>query len=207
MVTSSAVVGSSHAAAELVRIGGQPLLRAGDADQAQRVPGAGAGDAAADLLVRLHRLDHLGVDAQDRVERHHGVLEHHGDVAAAQAPHLAFVQPGDVAAAEQDLSGHDAARRVHQPQQREAGDRFAGAALAHQAHDLAAPDGERHVVHRAHHAGAGEEVGGQVADLEGRPGAAARRDAHRRSFGFSTSRNWSPTRLIETMVISRAMPG
>ncbi len=27
------------------------------------------------------------------------------------------------------------------------------------------------------------------------------------SRGFSTSRSWSPTRLIETMVISSAMPG
>jgi hypothetical protein len=30
-------------------------------------------------------LDHLGVDAQHRVQRHHRVLEDHGDPRAAQA--------------------------------------------------------------------------------------------------------------------------
>ena len=33
----------------------------------------------------LHGLDHLGVDAQDRIQRHHRVLEDHRDAAAAQA--------------------------------------------------------------------------------------------------------------------------
>ena len=50
------------------------------------------------------------------------------------------------------------------------------------------------------HAGAGGEMGAQVADLE-------RRLRHRVSRGLSTSRNWSPTRLIDTMVTSSAMPG
>ena len=61
---------------------------------------------------------------------------------------------------------------------------------------------KRHAVDRLDHAGAGEEVRAQVADLEGR------RVGHSLcSRGFSTSRSWSPTRLMATMVISSAMPG
>ena len=100
----------------------------------------------------------------------------------------------------QDAAAGDTARRVDEAHDREAGDGLAGAGLADQPQDLAARDGERHVVHRLHHAGAGEEMRAQVAHLE-------RCGAHRFSRGLSTSRNWSPTRLIATMVSSSAMPG
>ena len=220
MVTSSAVVGSSairrapgcwqdgdgdghplpHAAAELVRVGAEPLVGAGNADEAERVAGAAAGLGAADALVGLHGLDHLRVDAQDRVQRHHRVLEDHRDVAAAKPAHVLIGQPGNIAALEQDLAGHDPARRVDQAEQGEAGDGLARPALADQAHHLPALDGERHVVDGAYDPGAGEEMGGEAADGEGRR-------AHRRSRGFSTSRNWSPTRLMATIVMSSATPG
>ncbi len=178
MVTSRAVVGSSamnevgvveqcdgdsdalaHAAGELVRVGAQPFIGGGDADAAQGVPGAGAGHRPADGLMRLHGLDHLGVDAQDRVERHHRVLEDHGDAAAAETAHRGFRQAHEVLAAEQDAAASDAAGRVHQPYERVAGHGLARAGFADEAEDAAPIDAERDAVHRAEGAGAGGEVG------------------------------------------------
>ena len=43
-------------------------------------------------VVRLDGLDHLGVDAQHRVERHQRILEYHGDVVAAQVSHTFLVE-------------------------------------------------------------------------------------------------------------------
>ena len=105
MVTSSAVVGSSamirsgveerdrdrhalaHAARELVRIGPSRSSGDGNADHAP-APRAPASSASARLDLRWAciGLDHLRVDAQDRIERHHRILEDHGDAVAAQAP-------------------------------------------------------------------------------------------------------------------------
>ena len=90
------------------------------------------------LGVRLHRLDHLRVDAQDRIERHHRVLEDHRDAVAAQRAHLAFGQLREVLALIQDRAADDAARRIDQADDGEAGDRLAGAGFADQAQHLAA---------------------------------------------------------------------
>ena len=59
--------------------------------------------------------------------------------------------------------------------------------------------GERDVVHRPDHARPRREMRRQPADIQ--------RRRHRRSFGFKTSRNWSPTKLIATIVSSSAIPG
>ena len=60
---------------------------------------------------------------------------------------------------------------------------------------------EADVVHRLDDAGLGEEMSLQILDGE---------DGHGDYFcslGFNTSRNWSPTKLMLTIVISSAMPG
>ena len=46
--------------------------------------------------MREDRLDHLRVDAQDRVQGHHGILEDHRDTAAPEPAHLPVRQSGDV---------------------------------------------------------------------------------------------------------------
>jgi hypothetical protein len=166
----------AHAARELVRVGFQPLVGARDANHAERVAGAAAGFVVADLLMRLHRLDHLGVDAQDRVQRHHRVLENHRDAVAAKLPHLLIRQLREVLALEQDLAGDDAAGRIDQPHHRKAGDRLARSGFPHKPEHLAAGHGEGDIVHRLHHASAGEEMGAEVADLE-RGGRGLRRDS------------------------------
>ncbi len=198
----------AHAAGQLMRIGQQPFFGAGNAHHAERVARQGAGLGHAHLVVRAHGLDHLRVHPQHGVQRHHRVLEDHGDAVALQAAQFAWRQLGQVAALEQDLATHDTARRVDQAHDGKARDGLAGAGLADQAQDLAAFQREGNVVHGGKHARSGMEVGAQVAHLQG--GRRAGSDAgggHLWVLGFSTSRRRSPTRLIATMVTSSAMPG
>ena len=104
----------------------------------------------------------------------------------------------------QDAAADDAARRIDQAHDREAGHRLARAGFADQPQHLAARRRvKRHVVDRLDHAGAGEEMRAQVA----RPRAVRRHALICCSRGLSTSRNWSPTRLMLTIVTSSAMPG
>ena len=171
-----------HAAGELMRIGCETFIGAGDPDHAKGIARTRARLGVRDLGVRPHRLDHLRVDAQDRIERHHRVLEDHRDAVAAQGAHLALGEFREILALVQDRAADNASRWIDQADDGEAGDRLAGAGLADQSQHLSARDGERHVVHRLHHAGAREEMRAQVAHFEGRGG-------HRCSRGFSTSRN------------------
>src|SRR3546814_4497285 len=66
-----------------------------------------------DVAVGQHRLGHLGVDAEHRVQRHHRVLEDHGDLGAAQLAPLALRQWHQVAALEQNLAAGDARSEEH----------------------------------------------------------------------------------------------
>jgi len=74
---------------------------------------------------------------------------------------------------------------------------------AREAQDLARPDAEAHVLHRFHHASLGEEAGAKSFHVEQR----IRRQSHRCSLGLSTSRIWSATRLMLTIVSNKATPG
>src|SRR3546814_2623692 len=93
--------------------------------------------------------------------------EDHGDLGAAQLAPLAFRQGHQVAAPEQDLAARDAARRVDQPQDGEAGDRLAAARVAEQTQHLAGSNLKPHPVDRLHHAVAREEEGLEVLLLQG----------------------------------------
>ncbi len=114
----------AHPAGELVRIGRQALVRRRDSDKAQRVTGALARRSPADLFVGKHRLDHLRLDGQDRIERHHRVLKDHRDPSPAQAAHLLGGNADDVLAVKKDAAVDNAAGRINQPEHREAGDRL-----------------------------------------------------------------------------------
>ena len=200
----------AHAARELMRVGFQPLVRGGDAHHAQCIARALAGFVLRDLGMRQHRLDHLRVDPEYRIQRHHRVLEDHRDLVAAKGAHAFLGQLREVVSLEQDAAADDAARRIDQAHDGKAGDGLARARFADQPQHLAARHAEGDIVHRLHHAGAGEEMRAQVADFE--CGRALRHDecgraGHLRNLGFSTSRSWSPTRLMETIVTSSAMPG
>ena len=71
--------------------------------------------------------------------------------------------------------------------------------FAHQPEDLARRDLEIDAVDRLGDAFLGEEMRAQVADAE--------RHAHRRFRGLSTSRRWSPARLMPMIAMASATPG
>ena len=187
---------------KLVRIGAQPLLGRGDAHFLERGDAAGAGGAAADAFVRAERVGHLRLDAQDRVQRHHRVLEDHRDPAAADAAHLLGRQAQEVHAAQPHLAPGDAPGRSKEPRDREAGDRLARSAFAHKRHDLALAHGQVDPVERADVPPADVEGG-----LQGRGCRARSPCVSPSECGFSTSRIRSPRTLTLTMRTRRTTPG
>ena len=196
----------AHAARELVRIGLQALLGAGNAHHAQRLARAFAGLGLADLAVRLHGFDHLRVDAQHRVQRHHRILKDHRDAVALQTAQFARLHLGEVAALKKNLATGHAAGFIDQTHDGKTGHGFARARFADEAQNAPAFDAERDIVHRFQNARAGVEFGAQIAHFQRRHRSVGRA-VHFTFLGFSTSRRRSPTRLIATMVTSSAMPG
>lgn len=138
------------AAGQLVRVAAHLALRRRQADFLQQRQRALLRRLAANPGVQHQRFDDLFADAEHRVERAHRLLEHHGDVAAAQAAQLAAAGGEQVAAAEQDLAvGVDVAAVLRQqPGDRHRGHRLAGAGFADQRHGLAGRDVEADAFHR-----------------------------------------------------------
>ncbi len=181
-----------HAAGVLVRVVGQPPVGMRDLDVAQQPDGQLPGPAPADRLVRPDRLDHLLADRLDRIQPGHRILEHHGDLAAADRGQLALPQRPDVPAVEVDLAAGDLPRRLDQAQDGQAERGLAGAGLADDAHPLQPPDVEADVPDRGEHAVGSDEVRPQAADAQhgiariGRPpGQLA---GHRAAVGRSRTR-------------------
>ena len=105
---------------------------------------------------------------------------------------------GEVLAIQQNAAADHAAGRIDQAHDRIAGHRFAGTRFADQAQDLSALNGERHIVDRLHHAGLVKKCVRRLSTC--RSGSGRRRGKCRSSAfnrGFSTSRSWSATRLID----------
>ena len=143
----------AHAAGELVREHLGDALGVRDADHLDRLDGALAdlGLGLALAVMQGDDLVDLVADAEDRVERRHGLLEDHRDHVAAQVLHVVAVDLGDVvglvAEVQADLAGDDLALRTLQKlHERERRDRLAAAGLAHDAHDLPLRDLEAHAV-------------------------------------------------------------
>src|SRR5690606_31505437 len=99
-----------------------------------------------------------------------------------------------------DAASRHASGRVYEAQDGVAGHRFARTRFAHQAQYLPPAQRERHIVHRAQSAFATLEFSHEPVDLK-------HDIVHFLNLGFSTSRKWSPTRFMVTMVISSAIPG
>src|SRR5665811_1570740 len=93
--------------------------------------------------------------------------EDHGDVVAADLPHLLVPERTQIAVAEHQGTLDHLARWVgDEAHQRERRDRLARAGLADDAQRLLAVEREAHAVDRLDHAGVGEEVGRESVDRE-----------------------------------------
>jgi hypothetical protein len=116
--------------------------------------------------MRRHRLDELARNAQNRVQRRHGVLEHHRNFAAAHGANSFVVQQREVAAFEQDGAADDPRRLVEQAHDRLGADALAGAGFSHDAQRLAGMHVEADAIHGADGAGIRQEPGAQIAHLQ-----------------------------------------
>ena len=86
------------AARQLMREGTEARRGIGDADVGEQRDDAIPQLVAADPAVQRQDLPDLSLDRVERVQRRHGFLEHHGDGAAADIPHVGFGRPQEVAA-------------------------------------------------------------------------------------------------------------
>jgi hypothetical protein len=105
--------------------------------------------AAGSRRCRTQRLHHLEADGERRVERHHRFLEHHADVAAADAAQLLFGSSREILALEDDASRLEARDRRQQAQHRAPDHGLAAARFAHQRQHLSGLDRETHFVDHA----------------------------------------------------------
>ena len=149
-----------------MRIGDEPLVGRGDADLGERRARLFARRCTRDPAMRDNRLDHLRIDPQHRIQRHHRILENHRDAVAAKLSQVLFAQRAKIASLEAQVSRDDATRRIDEAHDRVAGHRLAGPRFTDQSQHLAARDGEGDVVDRLDHARLGEEVGLQTVNFE-----------------------------------------
>ena len=200
MVTSRAVVGSSamsrlgrqahalaHPAGELVGVVLGPLRA--DPHEPQHLVGAVPDLPPLQVRVQGDHLHDLLLDGHDGVQGGHGVLEDHGDLAAAHVAPLRVRHLSDVLPLEQDLAARDlAGGRLDELEDGQGRGGLAGPRLAHEAQGVSLPELEVEVVDGVHHAGVRVELDGQVADVEEQIVA-----VHRRSPPVSASA-WGPWR-------------
>ena len=154
------------AAAHAERVLVDAALGLGDADAPQPVDGLGARRVAAQLGVRLDRLDDLVADAHHRVQAGRRLLEDHADAPAAHGAHLRLGQAEHVGLIQMHAAAGDGAvlgQQAHQRQRRHA---LAAAGLADQREGLAALDRQAQAVDGAHDAGIGVELDLEMIDLD-----------------------------------------
>ena len=107
------------------------------ADLAEQLDGARPRLAPRDRTVETDRLRDLIADREDRVERRHRLLEDHRDAGATHRAHLGLRDGEKIAAVEAHLAADDAARRRHEPHQRECRDALPAPRFTDEAEDAA----------------------------------------------------------------------
>ena len=187
-------------ARQLMRVGVKPRRRVGDADAFQQFAGALAGGPFAHPEMLAQGLAHLPPDGQQRVQRGHRLLEHHGDPAAAQSAHLAVAHSQQVGAVEADAAAHRGAFR-QQPHHGERRHRLARTALADDAEALAGFERDIDTAQRRGRTRGRRQPHHQIGNFEQRH----QRITARR--GSSRSRRPSPSRLRPSTATAIAAPG
>src|ERR1700709_979428 len=129
-----------------MRILVEARFRRGNASFLQQPNGALLGVVTAHREVCQDRLDQLPADGVERIQRGQRVLENRADVTTPNLAHVLVRKVVDSTSVEPDLTGSDATGRVEQADDRSAGQRLAGARLAHHAEYFAGRNVERHVV-------------------------------------------------------------
>ena len=148
--------------------------------------------------MQLDRFHQLVADGGDRVERGHGLLEDHGDLAAPYGPHLRAVAlvAGEVLSVEDHLAPADeAGRALQELHHGQLAGGLAAARLAHDADDLVLEQLVGEAVHGVDDAYGRAELHPQVAYIEERRLVLGAHHIVPRRRGSRTSRSPSPTML------------
>ena len=109
--------------------------------------------------MRAYRLDHLCVDTQDRIERHHRVLKDHSDLVATYRAQFLFGHTDQFLAIEADRAALDASWRIDQTHDRKTGDRLAGPGLTDDTEHFSPVERKCDSVDGLEHAGPGIKMG------------------------------------------------
>ena len=102
-------------AGELMRVVAEPLLRLGQAHQAEHLGGTIHGRCLARAAVQPDRLRHLVADGLSGVERGERVLEDHRDAIAADLAQVTLGQTDQFPAVQLDRAADDGSARRQQP--------------------------------------------------------------------------------------------
>ena len=110
-----------------MRIAGEPLFGARDADQFEEIDRLGFGFAPAGTFVQPNRFGYLLPGGVDRIQKGHRVLENHPDPVAADGTDLILRHLEQVVAVEVNRSaGVSSGRYGHETNDRPGRDTFAG---------------------------------------------------------------------------------
>ena len=129
-----------------MRVRRQATLGVLDADTLQHVQATLANLARVQIGVQLERFTHLPANGQRRVERDHGLLEHHADLRAAHLAHGTTIVAVEGHALELDAPAAHLHGGGQQADRRPCSHGLATAGLAHQGNDFSGCQGKAQVV-------------------------------------------------------------
>ena len=154
-----------HAAGELMGVSAAAF--AGYSHEFQHVAGAFQGVGFGAFAVQFHHFGDLFDDGNHGIQRGHGILKDHGDLAAANGAHLAFLLAQQAFAFENDVARLDLCGRngqkAHNAQSRGG---LAGSGLAHKSQGFALGELKVQSFNGVYGAAFGDIVDGEIFDLE-----------------------------------------
>ena len=153
-----------------MRVVADAHVRRGYADQPEQFHGFGERGLLWQAQVTHQRLRDLLSHPDDRIERGHGFLKDHADVAPPHAFHRGFGQFGEIAAFKEDAPGGEAPRFGDEAEQGQRRHALAAAGFPHKAERAPRMQRERHVAHHVERAFAGVEPHGDAFRLQQRGG-------------------------------------
>ena len=156
-----------HSSGKLMGIGPQSFIGRCDADFSQGIPCQFPGCNFSQILMRLNGLNHLGINPQHGVERHHRILENHCQLVSTDLSHFFFRKFEQISSLEKDLSSHNLSRCIHKSQDGKSGDGFSRPRFSHQAKHFTASQGEADIFDGFSHTIPGKKMGPQMPDIEG----------------------------------------
>src|SRR6266436_3786879 len=196
----------AHAAAHLMRVLAHAHLRRGNAHRPQQVSHSLPQRAPTRALMMIGWFSDLPVDAEERIQRGHRVLQDHGNLSTTDATHLARLFCRQLLPGKFDAAADNARCRGKQTDDRQAGRGLAASRLADEPDRLAFAKRKADPVDRFDHAGPAKR---EVMRLQvGYPQQRAHRGAYiLRSCGSRRTLSQSPSSCVASTTSRMPSPG